>query len=155
LEVKAKSGGIRDKGLLALLVIAIVGAVIMLGYTIIYPPHPERFTEFYLLGLNGKAIDYPVELEVGEEGKVIVGIIDREQEAVSYRIEIRINGMANNKVGLVKLNPDEEWQKVMSFTPNRVGDRQKIQFLLYRQGQGEVYRELYLWINVHKIIGKE
>ncbi len=40
----------------------------------------ERFTEFYILGLEGKADNYPDELTVGEEGRVILGIVNHEHE---------------------------------------------------------------------------
>jgi len=53
------------------------------GYVIAVPKVGERFTEFYILGLNGKAMDYPSELKLGEGGKVIVGIANREHEIVS------------------------------------------------------------------------
>jgi uncharacterized membrane protein len=41
-----------------------------------------------------------------------------------------------------------KWEQIMSFTPDKAGDNQKVEFLLYRQGQNEVYREVYIWIDV-------
>lgn len=61
----------------------------MLGYIIATPQAGERFTEFYILGLEGRAERYPTQLMVGEEGKVRVGIIDREHETASYWVEVR------------------------------------------------------------------
>ena len=81
--------------------ITIVGALGTLGYVIATPKVGERFTEFYILGLSGKAIDYPTELVVGEERKLIVGIINREREAATYRIEVVIDGVKNNEVLLI------------------------------------------------------
>ena len=37
---------------------------------------------------------------------------------------------------------------VVTFTPQRVGDDQKIEFLLYREGQSGVEQTLYLWVDV-------
>ena len=71
-----------DKALSIILVIVILGALGALGYAIARPHAGERFTEFYIEGLKGKAADYPEELVVGGEGKVIVGIINREQEII-------------------------------------------------------------------------
>ncbi|MBI4181322.1 MAG: DUF1616 domain-containing protein [Chloroflexi bacterium] len=141
-------GSIWNKMLSASLALAVLGALAMLGYTLVRPGSGERFTEFYLLGLSGKATDYPALLKVGEEGKVVVGIINREQETVTYRVEIKIDGVINSQVGELTLEPDEKQEEKVGFTPNRVGDKQKVELLLYKQGQSEVYRQLLLWLDV-------
>ncbi len=131
-----------------ILALTILGALGTLGYVIASPKVGERFTEFYIKGLEGKAIDYPKELALGEEGKVIVGIINREHEAVTYRVEVAIDGVKNNEVGPVALDHDGEWEEIVGFTPGRAGDNQKVEFLLYKQGQNEVYQRLHLWVDV-------
>jgi len=120
----------------------------MLGYVIAKPKVGERFTEFYILGKEGKAIDYPEELVVGEEGKVIVGIINQEHETVSYRVEVRINGMKNSEVGPIVLEHEEERELEVSFVPQVSGNNQKVEFLLYKQGQTEACQSLHLWVEV-------
>ncbi|HUV45599.1 MAG TPA: DUF1616 domain-containing protein [Dehalococcoidia bacterium] len=149
-------GGQRslDRILSIILIVAILGAVGTLGYVIATPKVGEKFTEFYVLGLEGKVIDYPSELKIGEEGKVIVGIINREHETVSYRVEVRIDGVGNNEVGNNEVGPlvlghDEKWEEAVSFTPDRAGDSQKMEFLLYKNGGSEPYlKPLHLWVNV-------
>jgi len=64
--------------------VAILGAIGTLGYVIATPKVGERFTEVYVLGLESKAIDYPRELKVGEEGRVIVSIILLETDSLSF-----------------------------------------------------------------------
>ncbi len=137
-----------DKALSIILVIVILGALGTLGYAIARPKAGERFTEFYIEGLEGKAADYPEELVVGGEGKVIVGIINREQETVTYRVEVAIDGVKNNEVGPVALDHDGKWEEIIGFTPGRAGDNQGVEFLLYKQGQEEVYQRLHLWVDV-------
>ncbi len=137
-----------DRALSIILTLTILGALGTLGYAIASPKVGERFTEFYIEGLEGKATDYPSELALGEEGKVIVGIINREHETVTYRVEVAIGGVKNNEVGPVALDHDGEWEEIVSFTPGRAGDNQKVEFLLYKQGQNEVYRRLHLWVDV-------
>ncbi len=139
--------GVRDRVLSIILALAILGALGTLGYVIVNPGG-ESFTEFYILGLSGEAIGYPGELVVGEEGKVMVGIINREHEPVTYRVEVMIDGVKNNEVGPVTLEHDGEWEGIVGFTPDRAGDKQKVEFLLYRQGQSEVYQRLHLWLDV-------
>ena len=107
-----------NKVLLVVLVIAILGA---LGYIIATPKVGERFTEFYVLGTEGKAVDYPRVLVVGKEGRVVVGIVNRERETI------------------------------VSFMPNKAGDNQKVEFLLYKNEEAEPHSEpLYILINVTK-----
>ena len=146
-STKGKGRG-WDRTLSIILVLTILGALGMLGYAIASPKVGERFTEFYIEGLGGKAVDYPEELVVGGEGKVIVGIINREHETVTYRVEVVIDGVENNGVGSVTLDHDGEWEEIVGFTPGRVGDNQKVEFLLYKQGQSEVYQRLHLWVDV-------
>ena len=137
-----------DRVLSIILVITIMGALGALGYVIATPKVGERFTEFYVLGLEGKAIDYPRELRVGEEGRVIVGIINREHDTVSYWVKVRIDGVRKNQVGPLKLGHDEKWEEIVSFTPHRAGDSQKVEFLLYKNGEREPHLKLHLWVNV-------
>ncbi len=139
--------GVRERMLSIILVLAILGALGTMGYFIANPGE-ESFTEFYVLGLTGEATDYPRELVMGEEGKVIVGIINREHEPVTYQVEVVINGVKNNEVGPMMLEHSEEWEEVVSFTLDRAEDNQKVEFLLYRQGQNEVYQRLYLLVDV-------
>jgi len=143
-----KVGGIWSRVPSIILVLAVVGALGVLGYAITNPKAGEKFTEFYILGLDGKAIDYPGELIVGEEGKVKVGIISREQETATYWVEVAIEGAKSNEVGMVTLEDGEKWEGIVGFAPDRVGDNQKVEFLLYKQGWNGVYQRLHLWVDV-------
>ncbi len=149
-RMPGRGGGRWDKALSIILVITIVGALGTLGYAIAKPRVGERFSEFYILGLEGKAIDYPRKMVVSEEGRVIVGIINREHETVSYRMEVRIDGVKNKEVGAVVLEHDDNWEGEISFVPVVAGDNQKAEFLLYKEGQSEAYQSLHLWVNVEE-----
>ncbi len=83
---KAEKGA--DKALTVILVISIVLAVSALIYVVAVPRPGEAFTEFYILGPDGTASDYPNNLTVGEEGEVIVGIVNHEQREVNYTVEV-------------------------------------------------------------------
>ena len=77
----------------------------------------------------------------------MVCIVNREQEVTTYRVEVRIDGVLSSWVGPVVLEPDEKWEEIMGFTPDRAGDKQKVEFLLYKQGQSEVSQRLHLWLD--------
>ncbi len=142
------SQGRWDKLLTTLLVIAILGAIGALVYTIATPKVGERFTEFYILGPGGKAQDYPRELMVSEEATVIVGIANQEQEPTVYRVEVNIDAERVAEVGTVTLDHEEVWEQELSFAPARAGPNQKVEFRLYRGEESEPYHTLHLWVDV-------
>ena len=137
-----------DKALLVILVLAIVGALGTMAYVIASPKVGETSTEFYILGLEGKTADYPTELVVEEEGRVLAGIINNERQTVSYQVEVRIDGVKNNEVGPVVLEHNGKWEEIVSFSVSEPGRDHKVEFLLYMQGQSEAYRILRLWVDV-------
>jgi uncharacterized membrane protein len=141
--------GFWDKVITITLVIAILGAMGTLGYFIAKPKAGEALTEFYILGSGGKAADYPEELKVGEEGVVTVGIINREGKEVSYWVEVVIGSKKITEVGPVTLADEQKWEGEVGFTPEVVGQDQKVQFLLYKGDEVESCLEpLYLWVDV-------
>ena len=140
--------GFLDKILSIILIVAILAAIGTLGYVIISPKAGESYTEFYILGPEGKADGYPKELTVGEEAKVIVCIVNQEHETVNYRVEVTINGARHDEIGPVVLHHEDRWEQEVRFMPVHLGDNQKVEFLLYKQGQNEVYRSSHMWVNV-------
>ena len=143
------SQGRWDKILTALLVLAILGATGALGYVIATPKVGERFTELYILGLEGKAENYPKEITLGEEGKVILGIVNREHETTVYQLEVTIDGERVTRIGPITCDHEEKWEQEVAFAPTRAGPNQKVEFLLYNKGVGsEPYLKLHLWIDV-------
>jgi len=130
---------------LGLAILVTIGLIVYLTVT---PKAGDKFTEFYILGFGGKAEGYPKELTLGEKAKVIVGIVNHEYQNLSYRLEIAINGVSNKTVNSIVLAHKEKWENEVSFIPTKVGEKQKVEFLLYRTGQEEPCRKLHLWINV-------
>jgi len=144
-----RDGNIWGRVLSIFLIIAILGALGMLGYTIATPKVGDPFTEFYILGLSGKAMDYPEEIRVGEVGEVIIGIVNHEQEAVSYRIETRIDGVQYGEIEPIILDNDEQWEDTIGFAADSPGDNKKVEFVLYRDNNATPHlKPLVLWIIV-------
>jgi len=148
-----------DKVLSVVLVVAIAGAIGTLGYAVATPRVGEKFTEFYVLGPEGKAANYTTELQVGEEGRVILGIVNHEQEEASYKVEVWINGeQAELRVGGedrdeigVDLEHEGKWEKEVGFVPQTAGENQTVEFVLYKDGELYFEEPLYLWINVEEV----
>ncbi|MFC2002737.1 DUF1616 domain-containing protein [Chloroflexota bacterium] len=146
MKIRFQEQNFLEKIIFIILIAAILGVMGTAGCAM--SQTREKFTEFYILGSKGKAIDYPEEFKVGKEDSVIMGIINREQETIRYRVEVRIEDVNNNQVGSIELAPGEKWEEMVSFIPDRAGDSQRVVFLLYKDGQNESYLELHLWINV-------
>ncbi len=138
-----------DKLLSVLLVVAIVGAIGTIVYVIQSPKVGETFTEFYILGLEGKAEGYPNEVTLGNEGEVIVGIVNREHEPASYSVVIAVNEDSLTEVGPIYLDHEAKWEQEISFTPVMAGADQKVEFLLYKENDAEPYHRLHLWVDVN------
>jgi uncharacterized membrane protein len=145
-----------DKVLSVVLVVAILGAIGTLGYVVATPRVGEKFTEFYILGPDGKAENYPTELKVGEEGRVIVGIVNHEQVRTSYKVEVwisgekaklRIDGEDRDEIR-VELEHEVGWEREVSFVPQKAGEGQKVEFVLYKEGEPYFEEPLHLWIDV-------
>ncbi len=135
-----------DKILSVILIAVILGATGTVGYVIATPGEEERFTEFYVLGAEGKAEGYPEELTVGEAATVIVGIVNHEYGDVSYRLEITIDGKKHGEINQIVLGQEEKWERGVFFTPVKAGKNQKVEFVLYKNG--EPCRQLHIWVNV-------
>lgn len=125
--------------------------IVAIGFTIyiaIMPPPGERFTEFYILGPSGKAYDYPTDLVLGENGTVIIGVVNHEYENVTYTILIKLDNETIATINNVMLSHGAKWEQNYTFTPEKTGERMKLEFLLFKDAVNEPYRSLHLWVTV-------
>ncbi len=142
-------------------------------------PAPDEFmTEFYMLGPEGLAENYPQEVRVGEDLGVTLGIANHEPDARSYRVEIwAVDPWAEDRRALVAqagpldLAREESIQWPITWRMPWSGSDQIVDLLLYSgpnkqppsslqslvmglaqllQGNSDEmpYRSLRLWINV-------
>lgn len=142
---------IPDIALSVILVLVILAALGMLGYSMVTPKIGQRLTEFYILGSGGKTTDYPTELAVGEKSSIIVAIVNREYETVPYQLDVRIDGIKSGGLTGIILAHGERWEEEIEFVPKVAGKDQKLEFLLYKSGADEPYLEpLRLWLDVRE-----
>jgi len=134
------------------LAVVITGAIGTLYYVLAIPKGGESFTEFYVLGLEGKAENYPRELTPEQEGKVILGIVNQEHETTNYKLEITTDGENVAGIGPITLRHEEKWEQEVAFAFTRPGLSQKVEFLLYNMASPEPYQRLYLWIDVKEAL---
>jgi uncharacterized membrane protein len=148
LRLPALTGTRWDRALSVLLVVSFLAVLGTLAYIGLASRTGEKFTEFYILGPGGEAKGYPEVLAFGEQGELLVDIVNHEDGPVTYLIEISIDGVKIGEIGPVQVQHNEKLETAVNFAPDRVGDNQKVVFALYKQGQTEVYKELYLWVDV-------
>ena len=133
--------------LVVLAICSITGFAVFLSYTLAKPPEKPPFTEFYILGIGNRADDYPLALQLGEEGAVIVGIVNHEHETTDYRIEITAGNNELYKSLPIELKPEETWHREIKFTPEQVAKKQKIEFRLTKD-KGQPGGVRYIWVDV-------
>ena len=140
-----------DKILFAGLVLAVLCAVGVIGYRIISPVSEERITEFYILNVEGNAVDYPRKLKIGEEGKVIIGITNSQHDEMNYRLEVSVDGVMHHMIEEIRLRNGETKQMDISYSFSHAGNNRKVEFELYRAGEtSPMVTPLYLWIDVYE-----
>jgi uncharacterized membrane protein len=175
-SIKLPAGRLNlfTKSATSFLLAAIVIATGVLGFTAFASRSTEKYSEFYILGLNGKAYNYPAEFVMennrvvrvdydsgldsisGDSGQVTLGIINRQSQRASYSVKINIDGEAADieysgnsvpELKPVELSPGEKWEGNIGFAPRRTGLKQKVEFLLFKDDFAVPEDTLQLWID--------
>jgi uncharacterized membrane protein len=139
-----------DKALSVFLIVAIVATLGFIIYMVATPQKGEKFTEFYILSTEGRAQNYPKQVILGKPIDILIGVVNHEYKPTSYRVEIKINGIKASEVNIGTLANGGKWEEIISFTPQFAGERQRIDFYLYKNGEDEPYLKdpLRLYIDV-------
>lgn len=137
-----------DKLISYILIAIIAVALASVVYIIFNPSSNEKFTEFYILGPDGKAGNYPTNLTVGESGDLIIGIVNQEERTTSYQLVVQVNDVYLKKETF-NLKNKEKKEISFTFQLNQSGDGQKLEFILYKlPNTQQSYRYLNLLVNV-------
>jgi uncharacterized membrane protein len=98
-----------DRILTIVLSLSILIAVVTTICVIAVPKEGERFTEFFILGDQQKAADYPSQITVGEQYPLHIGVGNHEYRPVTYMI--RTYGM------LMEFDNTTNTSRIMSMDP--------------------------------------
>ncbi|WP_424355961.1 DUF1616 domain-containing protein [Methanobacterium sp. MBAC-LM] len=135
-----------DKPLSIILIIALIIAVVATIYIVVFPQPGEKFTEFYILGPNGKAGDYPTNLTASKSGNMIIGIVNHEYANTTYQLVVKNNRTILKNESITLTNSE---QKEIPFKFNLPAGNQNVKFLLYKLPDTQnVYRSLNLNVSV-------
>jgi uncharacterized membrane protein len=80
------------------LAIVIFAAILSTIYTLTFPKEEEHFTEFFILGKNHIAADYPNKIIIGQRYPIYIGIGNNEYRNITYTTEIWIMQMEFDNV---------------------------------------------------------
>jgi uncharacterized membrane protein len=107
----------------------------------------EIATSFYIIDTKGTGEEYPMELYLGVPAAVRVGIENNEHKEVNYILQMKLDGkLLKSKSKWLKHG--SKWEQNISFTPDGVGERQKLEFILFKDYVKEKpYRYYHLWVS--------
>ena len=173
---RSNSGRNRlDRWLSILLIIVILIVLGTIIYLIARPKVGDKFTEFYALGINSQAADYPTDftlqngrvatVEYGnlstvfteQWGRMTLGIVNHEGQDTTYTVTMQIDGLhagipfqgsTVDRIGPITLTPEEKWEQQIGIVPQHTGDNQKVEVFLYKDSGTEPYLNLNMWINI-------
>ncbi len=137
-----------NRRLYALLGGVLVVALLSAAAIAILPRPGERFTEFYMLGSEGLAEDFPRQGAAGQPLAVTIGVHNQEGTAAGYRVEVRDDKGVIGQAGPFSLQSGEKIEAPLTFIPQQTGDDVLVTISLYRDDQPAPYRTLKLWLKV-------
>ena len=172
-ELFPKNQGKFDKALSIILIAAIIVAAVTTVFVIAFPKDGEKFTEFYILGEDKMADDYPEKFPVNSQQFVWIGIGNHEYRDVTYTVETLLlnaewDSATNSSVIHASMPLDRFEVSVLDnttylekyyFSVPYTGYN-RLEFLLYNETvpsasasaeekMESAYRDLHLWIKVN------
>lgn len=169
-EVVPEGYNRTERILSAVLLLAVVTAVLTAVLVIAIPKQGEQFTEFFILGENGKADDYPDRIIPGMGYPLYIGIRNHEYRNVTYTIEtwgmLMESDNETNTTRILAMDPLSQQTVTLAHNGNvtipytlSVEKRgyNRVEFLLFNEtvpgtlGSDRInasYRDLHLWVTV-------
>jgi len=169
-------GSTLNKTLNIIMIVAILGMMGSMIYVFAKPKVGEKLSEFYILGVNGMAEDYPTKFVLGSNmmvvsvqygsgtpavsekwGRVMLDIVNQEQQNTSYtvvmqidsaQVDIPFQGNEVKSIGPIDLAPEEKWEQEIGIVPQHTGQNQEVELLLYKNSEAQPSLNVHLFINV-------
>jgi uncharacterized membrane protein len=132
---------------LAAAIVVTSGFIIYMNVT---PQNINKFTEFYVLNAEGKASDYPKQVTMYNPVDILLGVVNHEYQPAEYNVEIKIDNTKVGEADTGTLAYQQKWEEKVSFVPRVVGEGQRVDFILFKNGEIEPYlnEPLTLYIDV-------
>jgi len=132
--------------LLCMLLIAVIVSIGLLAFIITTPIAEEGFTKFYIREpeLDEEGISQELVLV---ENRIIIGIVNFENKATIYSIEIENDSEIVQEIGPISLNHRGQWEETIILSPSEFNVDQIFEFLLYREYYSGPYHSLLLQLH--------
>jgi uncharacterized membrane protein len=142
-----------NRALTIVLAVALVAALGGVIYVALTPGVQEDpYTEFYILGPEGNASDYPTNLSTGESGKFIAGTTNNEHEQLTYTVVLALDGKVIEERSAT-VGDGQNWEDSFTVSFDEPGEK-RLDILLFRGEEvgslDEPYRDLQLVIEVRE-----
>lgn len=125
-----------------------LAAAAIAAAAILAPNESDRpRTEFYVLGAEGLAENYPRTGVVGQPLAVRVGIVNHEGRSERFVVRLRLDGQSVGEVGPLDLADGARWEEEVRFVPEAAGIHVQLDLLLFREGGDAPLRSLLLWLD--------
>jgi len=158
-----------------ILILVIIVSIITTVFVVTTPKAGEHFTEFFILGENGTATNYPTLLIINQNYPMYVGVGNHESQKVSYTIEtwkLRAEfDNSTNTTHIMAMDPLEQLSLTLTDNETRIipytisvdkTGYNRVEWLLFRDtrpgfevnGSNRInasYRDLHLWVNIEEM----
>ena len=146
-ETTARLNTVITWALAVMLIVALAGVVYV---SLTSSAEADPYTEFYILGPDGNASDYPTNLSTGETDELIAGITNNEHQSMTYTVGLTFDNESVTEQ-TVEVADGETWEGELRFTPEDAGVKQ-LDILLYigedPDLDDEPYQKLELVVSV-------
>jgi len=134
--------------LIAGLLAAFVGAGSLIYFEVALPVKPVP-SEFYILNSQGNAENYPRQVTAGDNVVITAVVINHESQPTAYVIRATNDGNVIGESSTGGIAREEKWEGKVSFIVAKAGSAQKIDFYLYKDGEGQPYfkEPLYIYVD--------
>lgn len=158
-----------------IIAIMVLAVLVLGGFLAVRFKANETYSEFYVLGLDKTAENYPSSFLIksgkiagvnytngdvvdGQWGRVFLNVINHEGSAAAYSIKVNIDnrpsdlmyGNSTFQDYSFRLNDKERWSGEIGFSPTRPGINQKVDFLLFKDGKQQAENTLTLWVDAQE-----
>jgi uncharacterized membrane protein len=139
-----------DKWLYGALAAVVLVSIVSGTLVIARPKRQQPFTDFYVLGPEGRLERYPSKIKSGEQALVNLVVANREGQDQKYTVDVRWDGETVETLGPMEVPAGDEWSTPVTLKPSTVGNNQIVEFILKKNGTDDTYLLLRLWIDVLK-----
>jgi uncharacterized membrane protein len=144
-----------ERRMLLVMAAALLFTLFTAAWIFLVPSSADYMTEFYMLGPEGLAQNFPRQASMGQLIGVTLAITNRERASMQYRVEVwqvdPLDGTHRQLVAAASpftLSVGESHQRSQTWQPAWPGQDQQFELLLYTATDPDPYRQLLLWMNI-------